>query len=128
MKTKDEILEIARQIGLSKGYRINQPEDWYNGITRIEFENKKCHKGCYEKYFKKPKYIIKALFPFYDFLELKFKCVFSNFWRDKNNVIISNKKAYLYCTITCQKFRRFLCVVKVKTHCDKSQVSLLPRH
>lgn len=77
--TKEEIIEIAKQIGLEKGYRIDCPEDWYGGISCSD--TYKIARGI-QKHFKTLNNTIRACFPDYDFLEWKFKKVENGFWND----------------------------------------------
>ena len=86
--TKEEIIEIVKQIGIGKGYRIICPEDWYGGITYRELlVNIKNIDEYIKKYFISQNNIIKCIFPEYEFLEWKFKHTTKGFWNNKYNKI-----------------------------------------
>ena len=86
--TKEEIIEIAKQIGIKKGYRIDFPEDWYGGISFKELKNNNVVLSLIAKNFKGINSIIKYCFPKHDFLEWKFKNVKAGFWDKQENVVI----------------------------------------
>lgn len=85
--TKEKILEIIKQIGLNKGYRISHPEDWYSGINNKELNDNKIRYKQYHKYFKSHNDIIMKLLPNYKFLEWEFKKVSNGFWKNEKNII-----------------------------------------
>jgi hypothetical protein len=84
--SKEEVIEIVKQIGYDKGYE--NPEDFYKGITQDEL-NKKISN--YTKhingYFTTINNTIRACFPNYSFLEWKFNRVSFRFWNNINNQI-----------------------------------------
>lgn len=83
--TKQEIIDIVKEIGISKGYRSDYPEDWYKGISFSD--TYKITDGI-QKNFKTLNNTIRACFPNYEFLEWKFKRVTKGFWEKDDNKII----------------------------------------
>ena len=87
MKTKEGILEIAKQIGISKGCRIDFPEDWYSVFSIKEFNNHGISNRQTNKFHHSINDIVRDLFPDFQFLEWKFTQTRRGYWDDKNNMI-----------------------------------------
>ncbi len=84
---KQEIINIVKKIGISKGYRMDYPEDWYGGIYKKELRGKIKYLDKSIKDFKHINNIIKECFPEYEFLDWKFNRTTHGFWNDVENKI-----------------------------------------
>src|ERR1035437_1143295 len=83
--TKEEVIEIAKQIGYDKGYKT--PEDFYGGITYDDLRgNIKNINKIIPNYFYNINNLIRKCFPEFEFLEWKFKKPKRGFWKDKKNI------------------------------------------
>ena len=86
-KTRGDIIRIAKEIGVKKGYRLDNPEDWYGGISTKDWELANVIYSSQIQKFKTLNNIIRACFPDYEFLEWKFKLLSKGFWKKKENQI-----------------------------------------
>lgn len=88
--TEEEVLNIVREVGIKKGYRIDHPTDWYGGISKQDFIDFGFKEKKFNKYLHHSNDLIKKLFSNIDFefVEWMFKRVVSGFWKDKNNILL----------------------------------------
>jgi len=87
--TKQEIIEIAKEIGIFKGYRIDYPEDWYGGFNQKElYEKITNYNPSIKKHFNFINNIVRNIFPEYYFLEWKFKNTSKGFWDEHENSVL----------------------------------------
>ena len=86
--TKEEVIQKFIDAGINKGYKLDNPHDWYNSFSQTELKTIFKNLRHIYKYFTGTHEAIRAIFPEYNFLEWKFKNISDGYFNKTENKIL----------------------------------------